>query len=136
MQVLPVRHIVACANGYQALPAEQRLVMRTMLFCQIALAAALSTTVLAQSTGAPGVITGGADGVTFNGKPAARQGDTTSDGSAIVEGSPNVFINGRPAAVLGGRTGCGGVVVGGAGGISINGKPAARTSDQTSGCPN
>jgi len=105
--------------------------MRTMLFCQIAVAAVLSTTVLAQS---PGVITGGADGLTFNGKPAARQGDATSDGSAIVEGSPNVFINGKPAAVLSGRTGCGGVVVGGAGGIYINGKPAARTGDQTSGC--
>jgi uncharacterized Zn-binding protein involved in type VI secretion len=106
-----------------------------MLFCQIALAAGLSTAALAQSSGAPGVITRGADGVTFNGKPAARQGDTTSDGSAIVEGSPNVFINGKPAAVLSGRTGCGGVVVGGAGGIYINGKPAARSGDQTSGCP-
>jgi uncharacterized Zn-binding protein involved in type VI secretion len=109
--------------------------MRTMLFCQIAVTAVLSTSVLAQSPGAPGVITGGADGVTFNGKPAARQGDATSDGSAIVEGSPNVFINGKPAAVLSGRTGCGGVVVGGAGGITINGKPAARSGDQTSGCP-
>lgn len=89
----------------------------------------------AQSPGTPGVVTGGANGVTFNGKPAARQGDTTSDGSVIVEGSPNVFINGKPAAVVSGKTGCGGVVVGGAGGIYINGKPAARTGDQTSGCP-
>ncbi len=89
----------------------------------------------AQSPGTPGVVTSGAIGVTFNGKPAARQGDTTSDGSVIVEGSPNVFINGKPAAVMSGKTGCGGVVVGGAGGIYINGKPAARTGDQTSGCP-
>ena len=105
--------------------------MRTMLFCPMLVAVALSGAAFAQT---PGVITGGADGVTFNGKPAARQGDATSDGSAIVEGSPNVFINGKPAAVLSGKTGCGGVVVGGAGGIYINGKPAARTGDQTSGC--
>lgn len=106
--------------------------MRSMLFCPILIAAAISASAHAQT---PGVVTGGADGVTFNGKPAARQGDATSDGSAIVEGSPNVFINGKPAAVLSGRTGCGGVVVGGAGGIYINGKPAARSGDQTSGCP-
>lgn len=89
----------------------------------------------AQSPGTPGVVTGGASGVTFNGKPAARQGDTTSDGGVIVEGSPNVFINGKPAAVMSSKTGCGGVVIGGAGSITINGKPAARTGDQTSGCP-
>ncbi len=105
--------------------------MRSLVLCSICLAAALSASAHAQT---PGVITGGADGVTFNGKPAARVGDTTSDGSAIVEGSPNVFINGKPAAVMSGKTGCGGVVVGGAGGIYINGKPAARTGDQTSGC--
>lgn len=115
--------------------------MRTMLFCRIAMgaviAAVLFATARAQTTapGTPGVVTGGANGVTFNGKPAARQGDATSDGSTIVEGSPNVFINGKPAAVLSGKTGCGGVVVSGAGGIYINGKPAARTGDQTSGCP-
>lgn len=106
--------------------------MRFMLFCQILVAAFLSGSAYAQT---PGVVTGGAAGVTFNGKPAARQGDTTSDGTVIVEGSPNVFINGKPAAVMSGKTGCGGVVVGGAGGIYINGKPAARTGDQTSGCP-
>ncbi len=106
--------------------------MRTMLLCQMLAAAVLVTAAQAQSPGTPGVVTGG---VTFNGKPAARQGDATSDGSAIVEGSPNVFINGKPAAVMSGKTGCGGVVVGGSGGIFINGKPAARTGDQTSGCP-
>lgn len=82
--------------------------MRTVLLCSMILAAALSAAAQAQSPGTPGVITGGADGVIFNGKPAA---------------------------VLSGKTGCGGVVVGGAGGIYINGKPAARTGDQTSGCP-
>lgn len=106
--------------------------MRTKMLCPILVAAILSGSAYAQT---PGVVTGGADGVTFNGKPAARQGDMTSDGSVIVEGSPNVFINGKPAAVMSGKTGCGGVVVGGAGGIYINGKPAARTGDQTSGCP-
>ncbi len=105
--------------------------MRTMMLCPILVAAILSGSAYAQT---PGVVTGGADGVTFNGKPAARQGDMTSDGSVIVEGSPNVFINGKPAAVMSGKTGCGGVVVGG-GGVFINGKPAARTGDQTSGCP-
>ena len=110
--------------------------MRIASLClSLALAASLAVPAKAQSPGTPGVVTGGADGVTFNGKPAARQGDTTSGGSVIVEGSPNVFINGKPAAVMSGKTGCGGVVVGGAGGIYINGKPAARTGDQTSGCP-
>ncbi|WP_024575345.1 MULTISPECIES: PAAR domain-containing protein [unclassified Afipia] len=109
---------------------------KTLLSLTLAIAASgLITSAPAQSPGAPGVVTGGAGGVTFNGKPAARQGDTTSGGSVIVEGSPNVFINGKPAAVMSGKTGCGGVVVGGAGGIYINGKPAARTGDQTSGCP-
>ena len=103
-----------------------------IIVCQMLLTAAMSLSAHAQT---PGVVTGGSDGVTFNGKPAARQGDATSDGSVIVEGSPNVFINGKPAAVMSGKTGCGGVVVGGAGGIYINGKPAARTGDQTSGCP-
>ena len=103
-----------------------------IIVCQMLLAATMSLSAHAQT---PGVVTGGSDGVIFNGKPAARQGDATSDGSVIVEGSPNVFINGKPAAVMSGKTGCGGVVVGGAGGIYINGKPAARTGDQTSGCP-
>lgn len=108
--------------------------MRIGLFCLI-LAGALPFPAMAQSPGAPGVVTGGADGVTFNGKPAARQGDATSDGSMIVQGSPNVFINGKPDAVSSDRTGCGGVVNGGGNGIFINGKPVARAGDQTSGCP-
>lgn len=103
-----------------------------MIICQMLVAAMTTGAAQAQT---PGVVTGGATGVTINGNAAARQGDTTSDGSVIVEGSPNVFINGKPAAVMSGKTGCGGIVVGGAGGVYINGKPAARTGDQTSGCP-
>jgi uncharacterized Zn-binding protein involved in type VI secretion len=38
----------------------------------------------------PGAITSGATDVTIDGKPAARVGDTTSDGK-MVEGSTNVF---------------------------------------------
>ncbi|KPF97707.1 hypothetical protein IP86_13020 [Rhodopseudomonas sp. AAP120] len=80
-----------------------------------------------------GVITSGSGNVTVNGKPAARAGDTTSDGS-IVEGSSNVFINGKPAAVMGGKTTCGGAVVGGGPNVFINGKPMARAGDATAGC--
>ncbi|MGP9810777.1 PAAR domain-containing protein [Rhodopseudomonas sp. NSM] len=82
----------------------------------------------------PSAVTGGSTNVTVSGKPAARAGDTTSDG-AIVEGSTNVFINGKPAAVVGGRTNCGGVVVDGGGNVFINGKPMARAGDSTAGCP-
>ena len=85
------------------------------------------------AAGQPGVITGGSESVTVNGKPAARQGDITTDG-AIVEGVPNVFINGKPATVIGNRTGCGGAIVSGGHGVFINGKPMARQGDQTSGC--
>ena len=86
-----------------------------IIVCQMLIAAAMSVSAHAQT---PSVVTGGAEGVTINGNAAARQGDTTSDGSVIVEGSPNVFINGKPAAVVSGKTGCGGIVVGGiAGGI-------------------
>jgi uncharacterized Zn-binding protein involved in type VI secretion len=86
------------------------------------------------AAGRPGVVTGGSSSVTVNGKPAARQGDTTTDG-ALVEGVPNVFINGKPATVIGNRTGCGGSVTSGSHGVSVNGKPMARHGDQTSGCP-
>lgn len=82
----------------------------------------------------PGVITEGAQGVTIGGGAAARAGDRTSGGDAIVNGSPNVFINGRPAVTVGDTTGCGGVVVGGASNVFINGKPVARAGDVTTGC--
>lgn len=81
-----------------------------------------------------GTVTGGSANVTVNGKPAARAGDTTTDGS-IVEGSPNVVINGKPAAVIGGTTGCGGVVIGGSANVLINGKPVATAGSATTGCP-
>lgn len=81
----------------------------------------------------PGVVTGGSQDVMVNGKPAARQGDSTT-GGALIEGSPNVFINGKPATVTGDRTGCGGSVTSSGHGVFINGKPMARQGDQTSGC--
>ena len=83
--------------------------------------------------GQPGVFTGGSANVTINGKPAARQGDTTT-GGALIEGVPNVIINGKPATVIGDRNGCGGAIVSGGHGVFINGKPMAAQGDQTSGC--
>jgi uncharacterized Zn-binding protein involved in type VI secretion len=82
----------------------------------------------------PGAITSGAPDVSVDGKPAARQGDGTTSGDAVIGSSSNVFINGKPAAVQGDRTGCGGVVVGGGNNVFINGKPMARAGDATSGC--
>lgn len=108
----------------------------------LAFLALLASPVLAQqgpaasqpSSPGPGVITEGAKGVTIGGAPAARVGDRTSEGSAVVQGSSNVFINGKPAVTIGDTTGCGGVVVGGASGVFINGKPVARAGDTTTGC--
>lgn len=85
--------------------------------------------------GAPEVITKGSGNVSVGGQPAARKGDETSGGNAVVEGSPNVFINGRPAATLGDRTGCGGVTIGGSSNVFVNGKPIARAGDLATGCP-
>jgi uncharacterized Zn-binding protein involved in type VI secretion len=82
----------------------------------------------------PGVVTGGAAGVIVDGKPAARSGDTTSNGGPLIEGVPNVLINGKPAAVIGDRTHCGGNTTSGSHGVFINGKPMVREGDQTSGC--
>lgn len=104
--------------------------MRNPLPC-LAILIALAAPAAAQQQ--PGVITGGATGVTVDGKPAARVGDTTSDGQ-IVEGASGVFINGKPAAVVGGRINCGGVTTSGSNGVFINGKPMARQGDTTSGC--
>lgn len=81
----------------------------------------------------PGQITSGATGVTVNGKPAARVGDTTTDGK-IIEGAKGVYINGKPVAVVGGSTECGGKTTSGATGVFVNGKPMARAGDTTSGC--
>ncbi|WP_411194495.1 MULTISPECIES: PAAR domain-containing protein [Rhodopseudomonas] len=84
---------------------------------------------------APALAQSGSADTLIGGQPAARQGDTTAAGSALVGGSPNVFINGRPAAVQGDRSGCGGVVIGGSSNVFINGKPAARAGDSGSACP-
>jgi uncharacterized Zn-binding protein involved in type VI secretion len=83
----------------------------------------------------PGTITSGATGVTVDGKPAARVGDTTSDGK-IIEGAKGVYINGKPVAVVGGSTDCGGKTTSGSHGVFVNGKPMARVGDTTSGCAN
>jgi uncharacterized Zn-binding protein involved in type VI secretion len=84
--------------------------------------------------GVPGVVTGGSSSTSIGGQAAARKGDTTDAGGAIIEGSKDVFIDGKPAAVLGDKTNCGGITIGGAGNVFINGKPAARAGDLTTGC--
>ncbi|WP_424631215.1 PAAR domain-containing protein [Bradyrhizobium sp. SYSU BS000235] len=110
--------------------------MRILSGLVLALIATSSFPASAQERpGTPGVVNRGSESVSIGGKPAARQGDTTTGGNVVVEGSKNVFINGKPAAVTNGKTSCGGVVVGGGGNVFINGKPAARSGDQTSGCP-
>lgn len=89
----------------------------------------------APPSGVPGIITEGSGNVSVVGQAAARKGDRTDQGSAVVEGSSNVFINGKPAVTLGDRTGCGGIAVGGGSNVFINGKPVARAGDMTTGCP-
>lgn len=83
---------------------------------------------------APGVITGGSSNTSIGGLPAARKGDATDGGDAVVEGSKDVFINGKPAVTTGDKSGCGGIVVGGGSNVFINGKPVARAGDLTTGC--
>ncbi|GEP09935.1 PAAR domain-containing protein [Methylobacterium gnaphalii] len=91
--------------------------------------ALLGTGAIAQE-GKPGVIVGGATGVTINGRPAARQGDATSGGT-IRTGSSNVFINGKPVATVGDDAGCG-MIVSGSRGVFVNGRPIAASGDVTS----
>ncbi|WP_426442934.1 PAAR domain-containing protein [Bradyrhizobium genosp. P] len=111
--------------------------MRTRLVIgAIAAFFTISGLVHAQNGNQPGVVTSGASGVIVNGKPAARSGDTTSNGGPLVEGVPNVLINGKPAVVTGDRTHCGGKAVTGSHGVFVNGKPMVREGDQTSGCAN
>lgn len=70
---------------------------------------------------------------------AARVGDATAHGGAIVSGSGNVLINGQPAALLGVSiapcaVGHGAAPVAtGSGSVFINGVPVARLGDVT-GC--
>ena len=87
-----------------------------------------------QSPCPQGTIASGSDNVMVEGKQAARAGDATGCGSAVVEGSPDVFINGKPAAVQGDATGCGGSIVTGSSGVFINGKPMAASGDAAP-CP-
>ncbi len=67
----------------------------------------------------------------MSGRPAARQGDTTScpksshKGTTIETGSPDVLFNGLPAARMGDKTSCGSEIVGQViPNVLINGKPA------------
>ena len=107
--------------------------MRTMVLLPIVSAIVCCAPDLAAAQPTGGVTQGSPDTM-IGGQPAARVGDGTASGAAVVEGSPNVFINGRPAAIAGGRNGCGGVVIGGSSNVFINGKPAARLGSGTTEC--
>jgi uncharacterized Zn-binding protein involved in type VI secretion len=76
------------------------------------------------------------------GKPAARLGDMTMHGGAIVAGFPTVLIGGKPAARIGDPHVCpmlnpgvpppphvGGPVALGSPTVLIGGQPAARMGD-------
>lgn len=93
----------------------------------------LASTAMAQNT--PSSLGAGSPSVTVGGVPAARQGDTTTDGRTVTSGSSNVFINGSPAATAGSGTDCGGTLVGGSSNVLVNGKPLATTGSVTSPCP-
>ncbi len=75
-------------------------------------------------------------------KPAARMGDTTTHGGAIVAGCPTVLIGGMPAARMGDMHTCpmvtpgvppvphvGGPITMGSATVLIGGQPAARMGD-------
>jgi len=74
--------------------------------------------------------------------PAARQGDPTTHGGAVVTGTPTVVIAGQPAARADDMASCpvvppqpgppphvGGTIVNGSSTVFIGGKPAARLGD-------
>lgn len=75
----------------------------------------------------------------MSGRPAARQGDPTVHGGAIVAGSLDVLIGGQPAARMGDAHVCplcdgpkphgGGPLAGGAATVLVNGLPVARQAD-------
>jgi uncharacterized Zn-binding protein involved in type VI secretion len=88
----------------------------------------------APQPGALATIIEASPNVSIGGVGAARQGDGTSSGHAVITGSPDVFINGKPAARSGDVTGCSGIVVGSGASVFINGKPAAGLGDQAR-CP-
>lgn len=75
-------------------------------------------------------------------KPAARMGDQTAHGGAIVAGCPTVLIGGKPAARIGDMHTCpmvtpgtppvphvGGPITMGSATVLIGGMPAARMGD-------
>ena len=65
-------------------------------------------------------IVDGSPNVLFDGLPAARQGDTSACGGAIVSAiASTVLINGQPAATLGSVGAHGNVIIGGSGTILI-----------------
>jgi uncharacterized Zn-binding protein involved in type VI secretion len=107
--------------------------MRT-LWLLLAVPAAFTYGIAVAAAQPAGVITQGSPDTIIGGKPAARVGDGTANGSPVVEGSHDVLINGRPAAIAGARNGCGGVVVGGSANVRINGRPAAQAGSPTSDC--
>lgn len=62
----------------------------------------------------------GSPDVVFDGLPAARQGDTSACGGAIVSAvASTVLINGQPAATLGSVGTHGNVIIGGSGTVII-----------------
>ncbi len=73
------------------------------------------------------------------GKPAARMGDMTAHGGAIIVGAPTVLIGGQPAARMGDMHTCpmvtgvvphvGGPIIMGSPTVLICGQPAARVGD-------
>lgn len=74
-------------------------------------------------------ITAGSPNVFFDSLPAARQGDSTACGSALVANVvPTVLINGMPATVLGTQGSHGNVVVGGSGTVLIGNSGGASVS--------
>ncbi len=69
--------------------------------------------------------------------PAARVGDVTATGDAIVgPGVPTVLIAGQPAAVVGDAVSgaaCVGTITTGSMTVLIGGRPAARVTSQVAG---
>lgn len=65
-------------------------------------------------------ITSGSSNVLINGLPAAREGDTTECGGALINGlSSSVLINGKLAAIAGSVASHGNVIIGGSGTVII-----------------
>ena len=70
-------------------------------------------------------------------QPAARVGDSISEGGSVTSGSSDVFINSIPAAIANTSQGSCSIhgsvsVTQGSGTVFINSQPAARLSDSVS----